>query len=48
MLYFTEPLDEVAVQNLTDYSDKKFVDVSRDVLDLGADEEDKKQVRHLA
>ena len=42
----TEPIDEVAVQNLADYNDKKFVDVYREGIDLGTDEQDKKQVRH--
>ena len=38
----------MAVQNLADYNDKKFVDVSREGIDLGTDEQDKKQVRHHA
>ena len=44
MLYLTEPIDEVAIQNLAEYNDKKFVDVSREGIDLGADDEDTKKV----
>ena len=43
MLYLTEPIDEVAIQNLAEYNDKKFVDVSREGIDLGADDEDSKK-----
>ena len=43
VLYLTEPIDEVAIQNLAEYGDKKFVDVSREGIDLGADDEDSKQ-----
>ncbi len=45
MLYLTEPIDEVAIQNLAEYDDKKFVDVSREGIDLGADDQDTKKVR---
>lgn len=44
MLYLTEPIDEVAIQNLADYDDKKFVDVSREGIDLGTDDQDTKKV----
>ena len=44
MLYLTEPIDEVAIQNLAEYDDKKFVDVSREGIDLGADDQDTKKV----
>jgi len=45
VLYLTEPIDEVAIQNLAEYDDKKFVDVSREGIDLGADDQDTKKVR---
>lgn len=48
VLYLTEPIDEVAIQNLAEYNDKKFMDVSREGVDLGADEEDTKKVTHLS
>lgn len=48
MLYLTEPIDEVAIQNLAEYDDKKFVDVSREGVDLGADEQDTKKVTHCS
>ena len=44
MLYLTEPIDEVAIQNLAEYGDKKFVDVSREGIDLGTDDQDTKKV----
>lgn len=40
----TEPIDEVAIQNLAEYDDKKFVDVSREGIDLGTDDQDTKKV----
>lgn len=43
VLYLTEPIDEVAIQNLAEYGDKKFVDVSREGIDLGADDDTKKK-----
>lgn len=30
-----EPIDEVAIQNLQTYKEKKFVDISKEDLDLG-------------
>lgn len=44
VLYLTEPIDEVAIQNLAEYGDKKFVDVSREGIDLGTDDQDIKKV----
>lgn len=44
VLYLTEPIDEVAIQNLAEYGDKKFVDVSREGIDLGTDDQDTKKV----
>lgn len=48
MLYLTEPIDEVAIQNLAEYDDKKFVDVSREGIDLGSDDQDTKKVIPLS
>ena len=45
VLYLTEPIDEPTVTALAEFEDKKFVDVSREELDLGEDEDDKKRVR---
>ncbi len=47
-MYLTEPIDEVAIQNLAEYDDKKFVDVSREGIDLGADDQDTKKVIPLS
>ena len=44
VLYLTEPIDEVAIQNLAEYEDEKFVDVSREGIDLGTDDQDTKKV----
>ena len=30
-----EPIDEVAIQNLQTYKEKKFVDISKEDLELG-------------
>lgn len=30
-----EPIDEVAIQNLEQYKEKKFVDISKEDLELG-------------
>nr|XP_043623215.1 LOW QUALITY PROTEIN: heat shock protein 90-5, chloroplastic [Erigeron canadensis] len=39
VLFLVEPIDEVAIQNLQTYKEKKFVDVSKEDLELGdADE----------
>ena len=43
VLYLTEPIDEPTVSALADFEGRKFVDVSREGLDLG-DEDDKKRV----
>ena len=43
VLYLTEPIDEPTVSALAEFEGKKFVDVSREGLDLG-DEDDKKRV----
>ncbi|GAB2280149.1 hypothetical protein Dimus_014786 [Dionaea muscipula] len=39
VLYLIEPIDEVAVQNLQTYKEKKFVDVSKEDLELGDEDE---------
>ncbi|XP_020267789.1 heat shock protein 90-5, chloroplastic [Asparagus officinalis] len=39
VLYLVEPIDEIAIQNLQTYKEKKFVDISKEDLELGdADE----------
>ena len=35
VLYLIEPIDEVAIQNLETYKEKKFVDISKEDLELG-------------
>lgn len=35
VLFLVEPIDEVALMNLANYKDKKFVDISKDDLKLG-------------
>ena len=35
VLFLVEPIDEVALMNLANYKDKKFVDISKDDLELG-------------
>lgn len=45
MLYLTEPIDEPALNNIGEFSNFKFVDVTREDLDLGdVAEDEKKQV----
>ena len=44
VLYLTEPIDEPTITTLAEFDGKKFVDVSREGLDLGEEESDKKQV----
>uniref|UniRef100_A0A0E0B4A6 Histidine kinase/HSP90-like ATPase domain-containing protein n=1 Tax=Oryza glumipatula TaxID=40148 RepID=A0A0E0B4A6_9ORYZ len=41
VLYLIEPIDEVAIQNLQTYKEKKFVDISKEDLELGDEDEDK-------
>ncbi len=49
MLYLTEPIDEPALNNISDFKDFKFVDVTREDLDLGdVAEDEKKKVRNLS
>lgn len=45
MLYLTDVIDEPALQNLEKYADKELIDVTREGLNLGDDEEDKQQVQ---
>jgi len=35
VLYLVEPIDEVAIQNLQTYKEKKFIDISKEDLELG-------------
>jgi heat shock protein beta len=43
VLFLVEPIDEVAVTNLQSYKDKKFVDISKEDLELGDVDEDKEK-----
>ncbi|CAN6329224.1 unnamed protein product [Urochloa humidicola] len=46
VLLLVDPMDEVAIQNLGAYKDKKFVDISKEDLDLGdKDEEREKEIK---
>jgi len=47
VLYLTEPIDEVAIQNLATFEGKQLVDVSKEDLNLGEDEEEKAKVSTL-
>lgn len=45
VLYLTEPIDEPAINNIGEFNEFKFVDVTREGLDLGdIPEEEKKKV----
>ncbi|GLT27436.1 hypothetical protein SLA2020_024330 [Shorea laevis] len=44
VLYFIDPIDEVAIQRLQSYKEKNFVDISREDLDLGDKNEEKEKV----
>ncbi|RRT35352.1 hypothetical protein B296_00045609 [Ensete ventricosum] len=39
VLYLVEPIDEVAIQNLQSYKEKKFADISKEDLELEPEEE---------
>ncbi|KAF8117620.1 hypothetical protein N665_0009s0136 [Sinapis alba] len=39
VLYLVEPIDEVAIQNLQTYKEKKFVDISKEDLEFGDEDE---------
>ncbi|XP_060215007.1 heat shock protein 90-5, chloroplastic [Lycium barbarum] len=39
VLYLVEPIDEVAIQNLQTYKEKKFVDISKEDLELDDEDE---------
>ncbi|KAG0521014.1 hypothetical protein BDA96_08G124600 [Sorghum bicolor] len=43
VLLFVDPMDEVAIQNLVSYKDKKFVDISKEDLDLGDNNEEREK-----
>lgn len=46
VLLLVDPMDEVAIQNLASYKDKKFVDISKEDLDLGdKNEEREKEIK---
>ncbi|CAK9268406.1 unnamed protein product [Sphagnum jensenii] len=42
VLFLVEPVDEVALTNLKEFKDKKFVDISREDLELGGAEDEEK------
>eukprot|EP00127_Corallochytrium_limacisporum_P002420 Clim_evm61s119 gene=Clim_evmTU61s119 len=44
VIYMTDPIDEYAVQQLKEYDGKKLVSVTKEGLDLGEDEEEKKKM----
>ncbi|MCL7024034.1 hypothetical protein MKW94_018637 [Papaver nudicaule] len=39
VLYLVEPIDEVAIQNLQTFKEKKFVDISKEDLEMGDEDE---------
>ncbi|KAL3824011.1 hypothetical protein ACJIZ3_020040 [Penstemon smallii] len=43
VIYLIEPIDEVAIQNLQTYKEKKFVDISKEDLELGDEDEVKER-----
>ncbi|CAL9089452.1 unnamed protein product [Musa acuminata var. zebrina] len=43
VLYLVEPIDEVAIQNLQSYNEKKFADISKEDLELGDEDEVKER-----
>ncbi|KAK9116392.1 hypothetical protein Sjap_015339 [Stephania japonica] len=43
VLYLIEPIDEVAIQNLQTYKEKKFVDISKEDLELDDEDEVKER-----
>jgi len=43
VLLLVDPMDELAIQNLSSYKDKKFVDISKEDLDLGDNNEEREK-----
>ncbi|CAK9277663.1 unnamed protein product [Sphagnum jensenii] len=43
VLFLVEPVDEVALTNLKEHKEKKFVDISREDLELGGAEDEEKE-----
>merc|ERR1712167_153133 len=43
VIYMTDPIDEHAVQQLKEYDGKKLVNVTKEGLDLGLNEDEKKK-----
>ncbi|KAK9820290.1 hypothetical protein WJX72_008653 [[Myrmecia] bisecta] len=48
VLFLTEPIDEVVMQNVAEFDGKKFSDVSRDELDMGDGEDASKKAEEAA
>ncbi|KAK9755145.1 hypothetical protein RND81_01G005300 [Saponaria officinalis] len=47
VLYLIEPIDEIAIQNLQTYKEKKFVDISKEDLELVKERETKQEYNLL-
>ncbi|CAK9180403.1 unnamed protein product [Ilex paraguariensis] len=43
VLYLVDPIDEVAIQNLKEFKEKNFVDISKEDLDVGEKNEEKEK-----
>ncbi|XLR15267.1 hypothetical protein HN51_036207 [Arachis hypogaea] len=43
VLFLVDPIDEVAIQNLKSYKEKNFVDISKEDLDLGDNNEEREK-----
>ncbi|KAL0233565.1 hypothetical protein PCE1_002080 [Barthelona sp. PCE] len=47
VLLMTEPIDEYAVQQLTEYKEKKFANISKDNVELSLDDEEQESLKTL-
>ncbi|KAM3301441.1 heat shock protein 90-6, mitochondrial isoform X1 [Capsicum chacoense] len=43
VLFLVDPIDEIAIQNLKEFKEKNFIDISKEDLDLGDKNEDKEK-----
>ncbi|PHT43042.1 hypothetical protein CQW23_17067 [Capsicum baccatum] len=43
VLFLVDPIDEIAIQNLKEFKEKNFIDISKEDLDLGNKNEDKEK-----